>query len=305
MDGEYRMLEVKNVTKYYGDFKAVDNLSFTVKPGEIFGLLGVNGAGKTTTFRMIMGLLDITEGTILLDGKPIDYSVTDTIGFLTEERSLLVKMTVREQAIFYGTLKNMSEEKIIERLEYLLNKFGISEYIDKKIKELSKGNQQKIQFIMAIINEPKLLILDEPFSGLDPFNVELFKSEIVEMSKKGSIIIFSSHRMEHVELFCKKLVVILKGKTVLEGYLKNIKEKYRKKNIFIKGNVKKEDLEKIDGVLEVIEKADEFEVKIESADVSSEVFKKITKSKDITKFVVEEPTLNEIFVSKVGESYEK
>jgi len=299
------MLEVKNVTKYYGDFKAVDNLSFTVKPGEIFGLLGVNGAGKTTTFRMIMGLLDITEGTILLDGKPIDYSVTDKIGFLTEERSLLVKMTVREQAIFYGTLKNMSEEKIIERLEYLLNKFEISEYIDKKIKELSKGNQQKIQFIMAIINEPKLLILDEPFSGLDPFNVELFKSEIVEMSKKGSIIIFSSHRMEHVELFCKKLVVILKGKTVLEGYLKNIKEKYRKKNIFIKGNVKKEDLEKINGVIDVIEKADEFEVKIESADVSNEVFKKISKSKDITKFVVEEPTLNEIFVSKVGESYEK
>jgi len=158
---------------------------------------------------------------------------------------------------------------------------------------------------MAIINEPKLLILDEPFSGLDPFNVELFKSEIVEMSKKGSIIIFSSHRMEHVELFCKKLVVILKGKTVLEGYLKNIKEKYRKKNIFIKGNVKKEDLEKINGVIDVIEKADEFEVKIESADVSNEVFKKISKSKDITKFVVEEPTLNEIFVSKVGESYEK
>ena len=299
------MLEVKNVTKYYGDFKAVDNLSFAVKPGEIFGLLGVNGAGKTTTFRMIMGLLDATEGTILLDGKPIDYSVTDTIGFLTEERSLLVKMTVREQAIFYGTLKNMSEEKIIERLEYLLNKFGIIDYVDKKIKELSKGNQQKIQFIMAIINEPKLLILDEPFSGLDPFNVELFKSEIVEMSKKGSIIIFSSHRMEHVELFCKKLVVILKGKTVLEGYLKDIKEKYRKKNIFIKGDVKKEELEKIEGVLEVIEKADEFEVKIESADISSEVFKKISKSKDITKFVVEEPTLNEIFVSKVGESYEK
>lgn len=299
------MLEVKNVTKYYGDFKAVDNLSFTVKPGEIFGLLGVNGAGKTTTFRMIMGLLDATEGTILLDGKPIDYSVTDTIGFLTEERSLLVKMTVREQAIFYGTLKNMSEERIIERLEYLLNKFGIIDYVDKKIKELSKGNQQKIQFIMAIINEPKLLILDEPFSGLDPFNVELFKSEIVEMSKKGSIIIFSSHRMEHVELFCKKLVVILKGKTVLEGYLKDIKEKYRKKNIFIKGEVKKEELEKVDGVLEVIEKADEFEVKIESADISSEVFKKISKSKDITKFVVEEPTLNEIFVSKVGESYEK
>ena len=302
---DFKVLEVKNVTKYYGDFKAVDNLSFTVKEGEIFGLLGVNGAGKTTTFRMIMGLLEATEGTILLDGKHIDYSVTDKIGFLTEERSLLVKMTVREQAIFYGTLKGMEEKKIIERLEYLLNKFGVSDYIDKKIKELSKGNQQKIQFIMAIINEPKLLILDEPFIGLDPFNVELFKNEIVELSKKGSIIIFSSHRMEHVELFCKKLVIILKGKTVLEGYLKDIKEKYRKKNIFIKGDITKEELQEIKGVLEVIEKSDEFEVKIESSEIVESVFKVVSKKKNITKFVVEEPTLNEIFVSKVGESYEK
>ena len=299
------MLEVKNVTKYYGDFKAVDNLSFTVKEGEIFGLLGVNGAGKTTTFRMIMGLLDITEGTILLDGKPIDYSVTDNIGFLTEERSLLVKMTVKEQAIYYGTLKGMTEEKILKRLDELLEKFGVSDYKDKKIKELSKGNQQKIQFIMAIINDPKLLILDEPFSGLDPFNVELFKNEIVELSKKGSIIIFSSHRMEHVELFCKKLVVILRGKTVLEGYLKDIKEKYRKKNIFIKGDVTKDELVSVKGVLDVIEKSDELEVKIESSEIVDDVFKVVKNKKNITKFVVEEPSLNEIFVSKVGESYDK
>ena len=299
------MLEVKNVTKYYGDFKAVDNLSFNVKEGEIFGLLGVNGAGKTTTFRMIIGLLDITEGTILLDGKPIDYSVTDKIGFLTEERSLLIKMTVREQAIYYGTLKGMSEKKIISRLEELLERFGVSEYIDKKIKELSKGNQQKIQFIMAIINEPKLLILDEPFSGLDPFNIELFKNEIVALSKKGSIIIFSSHRMEHVELFCKKLVIILKGKTVLEGYLKDIKEKYQKKNIMVKADIKKDELLKIAGVEEVTEKADEFEVKISSSKIVDSVFKVVSKAKNVTKFVVEEPSLNEIFVSKVGEAYEK
>ena len=178
------MLKVENVTKYYGDFLAVDNLSFTVKPGEIFGLLGVNGAGKTTTFRMIMGLLEPSSGKITLDGKPIDYSVTDKIGFLTEERSLLTKMTVLEQCKFYGALKGMSDEDILKRVDYLLEKFGVSEYKNKKIKELSKGNQQKIQFITAIINEPKLLILDEPFSGLDPFNVELFKKEIVEMSKK-------------------------------------------------------------------------------------------------------------------------
>lgn len=298
------MLKVENVTKYYGDFLAVDNLSFTVKPGEIFGLLGVNGAGKTTTFRMIMGLLEPSSGKITLDGKPIDYSVTDKIGFLTEERSLLTKMTVLEQCKFYGALKGMSDEDILKRVDYLLEKFGVSEYKNKKIKELSKGNQQKIQFITAIINEPKLLILDEPFSGLDPFNVELFKKEIVEMSKKGSMIIFSSHRMEHVELFCKKIVIILRGKSVLEGDIKDIKEQYRKKNIFIKGDVLPSDLQDIKGVVDVIKHADELEVKIEDISYVDDVFKKV-KNKQIFKFVVEEPSLNEIFVDKVGESYEK
>lgn len=298
------MLKVENVTKYYGDFLAVDNLSFTVKPGEIFGLLGVNGAGKTTTFRMIMGLLEPSSGKITLDGKPIDYSVTDKIGFLTEERSLLTKMTVLEQCKFYGALKGMSDEDILKRVDYLLEKFGVSEYKNKKIKELSKGNQQKIQFITAIINEPKLLILDEPFSGLDPFNVELFKKEIVEMSKKGSMIIFSSHRMEHVELFCKKIVIILRGKSVLEGDIKDIKEQYRKKNIFIKGDVTDNDLKNVKGVVDVVKHADELEVKIKDISYVDDVFKKV-KNKQIFKFVVEEPSLNEIFVDKVGESYEK
>ncbi len=299
------MLKLENVTKYYGDFLAVDHLSFEVRPGEIFGLLGVNGAGKTTTFRMIMGLLDMTEGSITLDGKKIDYDVTDQIGFLTEERSLLTKMTVKEQCLFYGTLKGMKEETILSRLDELLERFEVPEYKDKKIKELSKGNQQKIQFITAILNEPKLLILDEPFSGLDPFNVEIFKKEIISLAEKGSMIIFSSHRMEHVELFCKKLVIMLQGKPVISGYLKDIKEQYRKKNIFVKGNVTSKDFESIPGVVEVIEHADELEVKIESEDVVDKVFKIVSKKKHITKFVVEEPTLNEIFVSKVGESYEK
>ncbi len=299
------MLKVEKITKYYDDFKAVDNLSFTVKPSEIFGLLGVNGAGKTTTFRMIMGLLEPTSGNITLDGKKIDYSVTDEIGFLTEERSLLTKMTVREQCLFYGTLKGMTESAILTKLDNLLERFGISEYKDKKIKELSKGNQQKIQFITALINDPKLLILDEPFSGLDPINIELFKQMILEMASKGSMIIFSSHQMNHVELFCKKIVVMLRGKAVIDGYISDIKEQYRKKNILIKGDISKDDLEKIDGVLEVTEKSDEFEVKIESIDSVEKVFKTVSKHKNITKFVVEEPSLNEIFVAKVGEAYEK
>ena len=300
------MLKVENVTKYYGDFKAVDKLSFTVNKGEIFGLLGVNGAGKTTTFRMIMGLLDKTEGNITLDGKEIDYSVTDDIGFLTEERSLLTKLTVKEQAIYFGALKGMSDDLIIERLDKLLKKFGIEEYKNKKIKELSKGNQQKIQFITAILNEPKLLILDEPFAGLDPFNIELFKEEILDLSKKGSIIIFSSHRMEHVELFCKKLVVLVNGKSVLSGNIKDIKEKYMKKNIFIKGNIDLNKLNNVKGVEEVVElKNGEYEVKISNKETIENVFKYVSKCSNVTKFVVEEPSLNEIFISKVGESYEK
>lgn len=300
------MLKVENVTKYYDKFLAVDNLSFTVKPGEIFGLLGVNGAGKTTTFRMIMGLLEPTKGKITLDGKPIDYSVTDEIGFLTEERSLLTKLTVLEQCEFYGALKGMDKTLIHKRLDYLLEKFEIKEYKNKKIKELSKGNQQKIQFITAILNKPKLLILDEPFSGLDPFNVELFKSEIIEMSKEGSMIIFSSHRMEHVELFCKKIVVIMHGKAVLEGELKEIKEKYRKKNIIIQGDIDSSKIAKIDGVVSINknEVNDEYEIKIADKKVASKVFETI-KNNNISKFVIEEPSLNEIFVEKVGESYEK
>ena len=299
------MLKVEHVTKYYGDFCAVEDLSFEVKPGEIFGLLGVNGAGKTTTFRMIMGLLDITKGNITLDGEKIDYNVTDKIGFLTEERSLLTKLTVMEQAIFYGTLKSMSRQQIESRLDDLLEKFEVSEYKYKKIKELSKGNQQKIQFILAVLNKPKLLILDEPFSGLDPFNVEMFKKEIIEMSKEGSMIIFSSHRMEHVELFCKKLVILLHGKSVLAGELKKIKESYQKKNIVINGDVAVADLKDIKGVLEVKEEANDIVVKIASKEVVPAVFKVVSKKKNITKFVVEEPSLNEIFIEKVGESYDK
>lgn len=297
------MLKVEHVTKYYGDFKAVDDLSFTVNEGEIFGLLGVNGAGKTTTFRMIMGLLETSSGSITLDGKKIDYTQTDKIGFLTEERSLLTKLTVYDQCIFYGVLKGMTYKKIEERLDYLLEKFSISEYKYKKIKELSKGNQQKVQFITAILNEPKLLILDEPFSGLDPFNVELFKKEILELSNKGSMIIFSSHRMEHVELFCRKLVILMHGKSVLAGDLKEIKESFGKKNIFISGTFDVEEIKKVKGVLSVT-KENDYIVKIENMDVVPQVFKKL-KDADITKFVVEEPSLNEIFIEKVGQDYEK
>ena len=298
------MLKVENVSKYYKDLCAVDNLSFEVEDKEIFGLLGSNGAGKTTTFRMIIGLLDNDGGNITLNGKHIDYNLTEKIGFVTEERSLLTKLTVKEQVIYYGRLKGMKEEDILTKLDYWLEKFRITDYKDRKIKELSKGNQQKIQFIAAVLNDPILLILDEPFTGLDPINVQQLKDAIYELKKNGCSIIFSSHQMEHIEEFCEKLVILVKGKPVISGYLKEIKKDFRKKNVFIRGDIEKEDLENVKGVLKVIKKSGEYQVKIESEDVVDKLFKKIKNNK-ITKFVVEEPTLNEIFIDKVGEAYDE
>ena len=299
------MLKVENVKKNYGNLVAVDNISFEVSDGEIFGLLGLNGAGKTTTFRMIMNLLDDYQGTILLDGEKISYKTTDKIGFLTEERSLLTKLTVLEQVIYYGVLKGMAEEKIEKELDYWLDVFKIKEYKYKKIKELSKGNQQKIQFITAIIHHPKLLILDEPFSGLDPVNVELFKTVILKLKEEGTSIIFSSHRMEHVELFCEKLMVLVKGKSVLSGYLKDIKNDYRQKNIHVIGDIDISKLGKLEYVKEIITNNNEHIIKIVDNKYVNELFKEISKYKNITKFIVEEPSLNEIFISKVGEAYEE
>ena len=299
------MLKVSNVSKKYGDLLAVDNLSFEVNDGEIFGLLGLNGAGKTTTFRMILGLIDDYTGNITLDGKKIDYSITDKIGFLTEERSLLTKLTVLEQITYYGVLKSIPVDEIEKRLDYWLEIFGISEYKNKKIKELSKGNQQKIQFISAIINEPKLLILDEPFSGLDPINVELFKKVILEFKDKGTSIIFSSHRMEHVELFCDRLVVLVKGKSVISGYLKDIKRDYKKKNIYVKGDIDADKIKKCKGVEDIRLEKDEYIISISDEKYTSTLFKEISKFDNIYKFSVEDPSLNEIFISTVGDSYEK
>lgn len=294
------MLKVENITKYYNKTKAVDNLSFTAEKGEIFGLLGENGAGKTTTFRIILGLINASSGNVTLDGKKIDYSLTDKIGYVTEERSLLTKMTVKDQILLYGVLKGMSEDNILKEMRKWLKKFQISDYENRKIKELSKGNQQKIQFIAAVINKPKLLILDEPFSGLDPINVEMLKKAIIELQETGCSIIFSSHQMEQIEDFCEKLVILSHGKVVVAGYLKDIKNEYRKKNILLRGdNLPLDKIRKLKGVISLEEHRGEYLVKIESLDITDSIFK-LVKDYNITKYDVTEPTLNEIFIEKVG-----
>lgn len=299
-----KVLKLKNIRKTYQDLVAVDNLSFEVKDGEIFGLLGENGAGKTTTFRMIMGLLEPDGGSILLDGQKIDYSITDKIGFVTEERSLLTKLTVKEQILYYGALKGMNNNEIIKELDYWLDKFEIKEYENKKIKELSKGNQQKIQFISAVINQPKLLILDEPFTGLDPINVKMLKDAVYELKEKGTSIIFSSHQMEYIEEFCEKLVILVKGKTILEGYLEDIKNSYGIRKILL--NVLDYDIEKlskIKGVNSINKKYDYYEINIDNESTVDLIFKEIKKYK-VLKFDAVKPTLNDIFIEKVGAFHE-
>ena len=297
------MLEVKNAKIMYGDFVAVKDLSFTIKPGDIFGLLGTNGAGKTTTFRMIMGLLEPTEGEVLYFGEKIGYHNVDEVGYMIEERSLLTKLTVKVLMLFHGRLKSLKKEVIIERLEYWLERFGVSEYKDKKIKELSKGNQQKIQFITALLNEPKLLILDEPFAGLDPINTVLFVDAIRDFQKKGSMVVFSSHQLDHVESFCEEVVVLEKGEAIINGNIEKIKDDFQKRNIKIIGdNIDLKKLKSIDGVIEVKKEKEIVYVKIENNDVANDVFDYVKTCDNIIKYDVEKASLSEIFVAKVGEA---
>lgn len=272
------MLEVKNVSKRFNDKTAVDNVSFNVERGTILGLLGKNGAGKSTIFRLILDIIDPEEGTILLDGK--EYTIKDSrkVGFLPEEGSLGQELTVYEQMCFYGSLKNMSEDAVKRKLEIWLKRFDIIEYMNKRIKELSKGNRQRIQFITAIMHDPDLIILDEPFSGLDPLGVEKFKEILLELKSKNKAIIFSSHRMEHVELFCDEIIMIDQGKIILKGKLSNIKAGYDKKKVSINGKEKFIPNDNIQKYISSLEISDSADVKIESM------------------------SLNDIFIDKVGRS---
>lgn len=293
-------LKVNNVSYKYGQKLAVNNLSFELKGGEIFGLLGSNGSGKTTTFRMLMGLMPPLTGNILYNDHKVSYDDSDEIGFLIEERTLMPKKTVQELAYFFGKLKNLKADTINERLDYWLKRFNIFEYKFKKIKELSKGNQQKIQFIYSILNNPKLLILDEPFSGLDVIATKEFVSVINDFKNNGSMIIFSSHQIDQVESFCEKIVVLEKGETILNGYIKDIKEDFKKKNILIEADdIDIEKIKNIKGVYEVIQNANNYEVKVEDNNVSKKIFEYLKTLKNVRKYDVQAAKLSDIFIETI------
>ncbi len=220
------MLEVSNLSKSFGNVEALKDLNFKAEDGKIFGIIGRNGAGKSTTFRLILKIIEPTNGEILYNGEKINEKILDKIGYLPEEGSLISTYTVLELCEYYGALKLVSPEQIRERLVMWLEEFNIKEFMNRKIKDLSKGNRQKIQFIISVLHNPELLILDEPFSGLDPISVEELKKAILKLKSEGKTIIFSSHRMDHIEALCENILIIDKGKTLLEGNLKEIEANY-------------------------------------------------------------------------------
>jgi ABC-2 type transport system ATP-binding protein len=297
-------LSLNNVTKRFGNFTAVDNLSISIPEKEMFGFLGGNGAGKTTTFRMILGLLDPSGGTITWNGKKIDYSTSPEIGYLPEERGLYPKMKVNDQIIYLARLRGMDKKEADKELEYWLERFNVPEYKTKKVEELSKGNQQKIQLIASIIHKPKLLILDEPFSGLDPVNVELLKDAVAEIKESGTTIVFSSHRMEHVEELCENLCIMHKGTPVVHGGLKEIKRSFGKKNVTIHADYDLSFLQSVRGVTKSKKTTEGIQLQVESEEIAQDVFNEVVKKGFVRKFELEEPSLNDIFIEKVGTSYE-
>ncbi|MBM4764155.1 ABC transporter ATP-binding protein [Bacillus sp. B15-48] len=297
-------LILENVTKRFGKFTAVDHLSLKIPEQEIFGFLGANGAGKTTTFRMIIGLLEPTAGNITLNGKRIDYSTSSIIGYLPEERGLYPKLKVKDQIVYLARLRGMQKQDTLKQLDYWLERFKVPEYVDKKVEELSKGNQQKIQFLAAVIHQPKLLILDEPFSGLDPVNVELLKQAVVDLKEAGTTIVFASHRMEHVEEMCENLCIMQNGKPIVHGTLKEIKRSFGKKNLVIHGDFDLRFLEDYHGVTKAKFTPEGVHLQITGEHIAESILKEIVGKGFIRKFVLEEPSLNDIFIEKAGASYE-
>ncbi|AXF57711.1 ABC transporter ATP-binding protein [Salicibibacter kimchii] len=296
-------LRMENVTKRFGTKTAVDQLTLHIDSGEMFGMLGANGAGKTTTFRMMIGLFDPDDGEVSWNEVPPQSLNARTIGYLPEERGLYPKLKVMEQMIYLGRLRGLSKQDAITEVDAWLERFRIPHYRKAKVENLSKGNQQKIQFIAAVLHRPQLLILDEPFSGLDPINVDVLKKAVGKLKNEGTTIIFSSHDMKHVESLCENLCIMNEGKPVVHGKLSDIKRTYKKRKLHIRADVPLSFLEDVDGVLQMSVGADETTIAIRDETVAKNIFARLQDIGHVRYFSVEEPTLHDIFIEKVGRTY--
>jgi len=297
-------LVINKVYKQYADKTAVNGVQFEVGRGEIYGLLGANGAGKTTTMRMILGLIYPDQGHIQYNGKPYDKSLLNNIGYLPEERGLYPKIKVSEQLVYLAQLKGMSAKDADRNLKEWLERFGVPENYSKRVEELSKGNQQKIQFISAIIHKPQFLIMDEAFSGLDPVNVELLKATVKELRDDGASIVFSTHRMEHVEELCRNITILHRSNEVVKGNVKEIKSQFPKEKVLLTTDKEVTGLENLEGVKAVHRHENGLEIEIEREDVAKRILHHALSQSDIQHFQLKEPTLNEIFIRSVGEAHE-
>jgi len=295
------VLELKGVTKRYNGTVAVDGLSLVIEPGGIYGLLGPNGAGKTTTIRMIMGIIEPDEGEIYVIGQPFSEALKDRIGYLPEERGLYRKMKVIEHLVFLGEIKGLDSRTAKERASKWLERLELSDWADKTIEALSKGMQQKIQFIATVIHEPQILILDEPFTGLDPLNAQLIKDIIAEMQEEGRTIVLSTHLMDQVEKLCSRICLINKGRKVLEGELSEIKKEFGKNvvTMYFKGD--EGALSNFKGVEEISSYGQELTVKLSEGVDPNEFLKFAIEKGKVEKFALGEMSLHDIFIAKVRE----
>nr|WP_317633155.1 ABC transporter ATP-binding protein [uncultured Flavobacterium sp.] len=301
------ILEVKNVVKKYGDYTALNNVSLNIPKGCIYGLLGPNGAGKTSLIRIINQITYPDQGQVILDGEPLSPHHVKTIGYMPEERGLYKSMKVGEQALYLAQLKGMDKAEAKKQLKYWFEKFQIESWWDKKLQELSKGMAQKVQFIVTVLHQPKLLILDEPFSGFDPVNANLIKDEILELNKKGTTIIFSTHRMESVEEMCDHIALINKSNKIIEGAVIDVKKQYRNNSYQV--GILSDNIEKLMYDLTLKYKVEQtnfkslnnelqFNIHIDK-DTPNNLIQVLLNNGMITHFTENIPSINDIFISSV------
>ena len=292
------ILQLKNIDKSFGDKEVLKGVSFVAEGGKAFGLLGRNGAGKTTSIRILMNVFPANSGEVLIDGKPIDYNKIG-IGYLPEERGLYPKKLIIDQLVYFAELKGMSAKDAVKAVDYWLSRLGMTEYRNKRLDTLSKGNQQKIQLITALAHDPDIVILDEPFSGLDPVNAMLLKDVVKEQISKGKIVLFSSHQMSYIEEFCDSIAIINAGKVAISGDLHEIKRTYPRDKIVVSTQVPEKIMADLGDICTEREDGTLL-IQLASPDEKQSMMKRLVESYDIDEVKVFEPSLNDIFVEYAG-----
>ena len=293
-------LEINKLVKSYNGRTVVDNVSFKVDSGKVYGILGRNGAGKTTTIKMILNIIDKDSGEILIDGKPLDVMKVN-VGYLAEERSLYLKSTVKEQLIYFAKLSGFNSKLAKQNVKYWLERFEIENLKDKVLNTLSKGNQQKVQIISTIINNPKIVVFDEPFSGLDPVNSEIFKNVVLELMKRGTYILFSTHQMFYVEEFCERISILKGGIQCIEGNLLDIKKSYGRNKLILEIDGKLPDLN-IYGIKNIVRNFSIYEIDILNEHIADVILRILVENRvKILNFNLKYRSLHEIFLEIVGD----